>query len=331
MTQDTLDRAPTSAPPSPFRRVAKSITTLIAPPPVTSNVLSIFDFKSFAIRTATKDGECWFSAADVCFALDISESIVDQMDESEARPLHAEYIAKTGNVVEPNVETEMLFVSEAGLYRTIFASKTATAKEFQQWVFRDVLPSIRKTGRYAMSAEHRDRLTDHVTDLLEVAQTEDPRVALYEKYFATMHDFSLEEVRLILRMKPVTFNEYLAAARWANVKRRAGAAYDLRIKHGDLIYKINPQSDAVELRFTSQGLNKICEDLGEPDPMIDYWTRRIQLLAGVAPKRNTTPGKYAVTVVYEVDAETEVEAKARMEHFHHDTKHVKFAYVLDVN
>ena len=42
------------------------------------------------------------------------------------------------------------FVSESGLYTLIMRSNSALAKPFQRWVTHDVLPTIRRTGAYAM-------------------------------------------------------------------------------------------------------------------------------------------------------------------------------------
>lgn len=39
-------------------------------------------------------------------------------------------------------------LTEAGLYAMIFKSRKEHAKRFQRWVTKDVLPSIRKTGKY---------------------------------------------------------------------------------------------------------------------------------------------------------------------------------------
>ena len=47
-----------------------------------------------------------------------------------------------------NINHRTIVINEAGLYQLIFASKLDKAKEFQQWVFCDVLPSIRKTGSF---------------------------------------------------------------------------------------------------------------------------------------------------------------------------------------
>ncbi len=49
---------------------------------------------------------------------------------------------------------EMLTVTEPGLYRLIFKSRKPVAKDFQRWVFHEVLPAIRKIGSYTLpSAE----------------------------------------------------------------------------------------------------------------------------------------------------------------------------------
>ena len=50
-------------------------------------------------------------------------------------------------------QTKMYFVSEPDLYRCIFQSRKPTARKFQDWVFNDVLPSLRTTGAYVVAKE----------------------------------------------------------------------------------------------------------------------------------------------------------------------------------
>ena len=47
-----------------------------------------------------------------------------------------------------NVQQETIYVNESGLYSLVLRSKLESAKAFKRWVTKDVLPSIRKTGRY---------------------------------------------------------------------------------------------------------------------------------------------------------------------------------------
>lgn len=43
------------------------------------------------------------------------------------------------------------FTSEPGFYSLVFTSKLEAAKKFRDWVFSQVLPSIRKYGQYKLS------------------------------------------------------------------------------------------------------------------------------------------------------------------------------------
>ena len=51
-------------------------------------------------------------------------------------------------MVTPGGIQSVTVLEEAGIYQLIFGSKLQSAKQFQQWVFSEVLPQIRKTGYY---------------------------------------------------------------------------------------------------------------------------------------------------------------------------------------
>ena len=48
-------------------------------------------------------------------------------------------------------------LKEPGIYQLIFKSKLESAKKFQQWVFEEVIPQIRKTGSYSVN-QSREQL-----------------------------------------------------------------------------------------------------------------------------------------------------------------------------
>ncbi|ATZ80274.1 Bro-N domain-containing antirepressor protein [Bodo saltans virus] len=48
-------------------------------------------------------------------------------------------------------ELNTIFISEAGLYKLIFGSKKEEADEFQQFIFDELLPKLRKNGYYSLS------------------------------------------------------------------------------------------------------------------------------------------------------------------------------------
>ena len=56
---------------------------------------------------------------------------------------------ETRGIVDIHPKTK--FFTESGVYQLIFSSKLPSAKCFKQWVFSEVLPSIRRTGSYMMN------------------------------------------------------------------------------------------------------------------------------------------------------------------------------------
>jgi prophage antirepressor-like protein len=49
-----------------------------------------------------------------------------------------------------NFKPNTIFLTEPGVYQLIFKSNIPSASEFQRWVFKEVLPSIRQTGSYEL-------------------------------------------------------------------------------------------------------------------------------------------------------------------------------------
>ena len=106
-----------------------------------------FSFEGRAVRTAVKGGQTWFVAADVCAVLEHvnSRDAISRLDDDEKG---VAIIDTLGGAQEMNV------VNESGVYNLIFTSRKPQAKVFRRWVTDEVLPSIRKTGRY-QSAQGR--------------------------------------------------------------------------------------------------------------------------------------------------------------------------------
>ena len=66
---------------------------------------------------------------------------------------------KGGNQPPPplisNFQGSTFYLNESSLYRLIFGSKLESAKAFNRWVTKDVLPSIQKTARYDYCIDHK--------------------------------------------------------------------------------------------------------------------------------------------------------------------------------
>ena len=104
--------------------------------------LQIFNNDQFGqIRTTVKDGEPLFVAADVCRALEISNSrmATDRLDEDEKADV---------SLTDGSQSRHMTAVTESGLYSLVLGSRKPEAKAFKRWITHDVIPAIRKTGGY---------------------------------------------------------------------------------------------------------------------------------------------------------------------------------------
>jgi prophage antirepressor-like protein len=64
-------------------------------------------------------------------------------------------------------QQDSFIITEPGLYKLIMRSRKPEAKEFQRWVTHEVLPSIRKSGRYSVRPHtDSDELLGAVKDLV---------------------------------------------------------------------------------------------------------------------------------------------------------------------
>lgn len=103
-----------------------------------------FSFEDYQVRTVVgEDGEPWFIARDVCDILEIESThfALKGLDEDELTLV---------KLMSGGQNREMKIISESGLYTLIIRSNKPKAKIFRKWVTSEVLPSIRKTGRYEM-------------------------------------------------------------------------------------------------------------------------------------------------------------------------------------
>lgn len=106
------------------------------------SIPACFSFENAQLRTLGTADAPLFVAIDVAKALGYSQpakSVNDRVDPEDL--IKSEIETKGGRQV-------VNCVNESGLYALIFGSKLESAKRFKRWVTSEVLPAIRKTGRY---------------------------------------------------------------------------------------------------------------------------------------------------------------------------------------
>ena len=108
------------------------------------NQMEIFKNPEFgSIRVIEENGKYLFCGTDVAAALGYS-------NPRDAIIRHCRYVVKRDapHPQSPDRKISMTFIPEGDLYRLIVHSKLPSAERFEQWVFDDVLPTIRKHGAY---------------------------------------------------------------------------------------------------------------------------------------------------------------------------------------
>jgi prophage antirepressor-like protein len=121
-----------------------------------------------AVAAMVVDGVPWFRGKDVAAALgykDPRRSIAKYVDDSHKQtkgtllgansreanlaslPEGSDSESDDPPALDHNARQEM-WIDEPGVYALVFRSKKPEAKAFQDWVYSEVLPSIRRTGTY---------------------------------------------------------------------------------------------------------------------------------------------------------------------------------------
>lgn len=129
--------------------------------------LSTFNFEESSIRVVSINNEPWFIAKDVCNAIKLSNSRMAllALDDDEKG---------VSSIYTLGGEQDVSIISESGMYTLILRCRDAVKKgsvphRFRKWVTAEVLPQIRKTGKYekiSTTVDDRTGLRDAVNMLV---------------------------------------------------------------------------------------------------------------------------------------------------------------------
>ncbi|OCG64690.1 BRO-N domain-containing protein [Gilliamella sp. Fer4-1] len=141
-----------------------------------SNQISVFNFNQSQVRIQIVNNEPLFCLKDIAEILNISNAKSSRFNLSEAG-VHKMYLRSSGQ------QRELTFINEPNLYRVIFRSNKKEAIDFQNWVFDEVLPTIRKTGSYSLtiSTEQQQAIKQAVNE--RSYRTGEHYQAIYTKFY----------------------------------------------------------------------------------------------------------------------------------------------------
>ena len=163
----------------------------------------VFRSKEFGqIRTCTVKGETYFVGKDVADALgygnsrDALRKHVDEEDKQASR-------FATGDQ-----QYNMTVINESGLYSLILSSKLESARRFKRWVTSEVLPQIRKNGRYEL--EQQNRVLESRNALLEEITVQQKPLTDYARtILSSTQTVTITQIAQDYGMTPVGMNQLL--------------------------------------------------------------------------------------------------------------------------
>nr|DAI84381.1 MAG TPA: hypothetical protein [Caudoviricetes sp.] len=136
--------------------------------------VEIFNSPMFGeLRTSRNEkDEPLFCLKDVCDSLGLQVgAVVNRLQSCHISSIKvATEVISHGAATGKMQEQEMFFVTEPDLYRVIFQSRKPSARKFQDWVFEEVLPTLRKEGSYSMTQSKQSLASYQIEDPIECAK-----------------------------------------------------------------------------------------------------------------------------------------------------------------
>ena len=217
-----------------------------------SNSIQLFADKGFKLRVIMRLGNPWFVAPDACGCLalsNVSEALADLDDDDKLNLTKDELDTVVSNYgikcsVDSRVQSLNL-VSESGLYDLIMQSRKPEAKAFKRWVTHEVLPPIRKTGKYEA----------HPTVPSYMLESEEERAIAWAEEHRQAR-LALEakerEIKSLQAQKDVLMQDYMSLKGFCNGLIAKGLAIQTNGKPyviGTLRTKLSPILQTVSAKF----------------------------------------------------------------------------------
>ena len=152
-----------------------------------SNLIA-YQFKNSNIRIELKNNEPLFCLTDVANALNIKNHRDLANKQLNPKGVEKIYTPTRGG------KQELIFIDEANLYRVIFRSNKKEAIDFQNWVFEEVLPSIRKTGSYSLTLNKQQQYLIRQAVLDNVAETANTFHSVYKKLYTRFNVYRYQDI-----------------------------------------------------------------------------------------------------------------------------------------
>ena len=246
--------------------------------------VEFFDFVGDKVRVVLVDDEPWFVLTDVAKILGYSHVP------------HAKRILDEGEHSVPSSDTKAdlgvrgslpTIISEPGLNRLIMRSNQPAAKPFQDWVVKEVLPTIRKTGKYdrfdvsnltdnLLKVEEGWKALEATVSLLKAENAElRPKAEAYHAFLDVDETLGVRDVARALKLygrgiKESDLTRYLRDIKW--MAKHGTAALVPAVEKGFMVNRritVNNGAKTVNQgRITKKGFEELVSRIEKLKEMV---------------------------------------------------------------
>ena len=229
----------------------------------------IFKNEEFGqIRTCMVDGETYFVGKDVASALGYvnpNKAMIDHVDDEDKL---------TSRIVMAGQNRQVIIINESGLYALILSSKLEGARRFKRWVTSEVLPAIRKNGRYELEQqvvkveEQNRELESRNAYLEDISAYQKPLTDYARHILSSQQTVTVTQIAQDYGFSAARFNELLMHLR---IQHKVGGQWILYAPHvhrgyvqSFSSYYVQPDGEVqvkVHTRWTQSGRLFLYEEL----------------------------------------------------------------------
>ena len=233
--------------------------------------IQLFKNENFGqVRVILENGEPLFCLVDVCNVLDLQASAVVRRLDDDVISNHP---------ISDSLGREQItnFVTESGLYDVILGCRKPQTKPFKDWVIKEVLPSIRKTGSYSVQnklpqnfAEALRAYADEVekneqlkvelkTKDIIIAEYE-PKVSYYDEILSSKDTITITQIAKDYGMSAISMNRLLhdlgiqfkQSGQWMLYQKYAEMGYT-KSKTVPIVYSNGEHGNKINTQWTQKG------------------------------------------------------------------------------
>ena len=253
-----------------------------------SIIEKVFHHEENEITVIKCRDDIWFRGKDIAKALGYSiprKAIREHVDPEDR--LSLECLTKGGLKRTPlkNEQKSAIFVNESGLYSLILQSKLESAEVFKRWVTKDVLPSIRKTGRYGH--KYNNTLTFKIENEMDLHV----KVVsfLKKRYPHSLFTVTLGENQDTVHKRIDSFKKgYLRGSPDLIInnlhKHYTGFCIEFKSPKGNGV--LSPNQSMILLQYQNNGFKTLVSN--DYDHIIEYF-RDVRIKCSYCPRRFISP------------------------------------------